>query len=93
MHAVVGQVKIEPGGEDDAQKVLEEFVVPAAKSLAGFQGGHWARALDADTGHSLLLFDTEANARAAAARMSEGPPPGAPVSFVSATVCEVRAQA
>jgi hypothetical protein len=93
MYAVVGQVRVEAGGDDDAQKALEEFVVPTAKSLAGFQGGHWARALDADTGHSLLLFDTEENARAAAARMSEGPPPGVPVTVVSATVCEVRAQA
>jgi hypothetical protein len=93
MHAVIGQVKIDPAREEDARKLLEEFVLPTAKSLAGFQGGYWARAKDGDTGHSILLFDTEENARAAAGRISEGPPPGAPVSFVSATVCEVLAQA
>jgi hypothetical protein len=93
MHAVVGQVRIDRGREDDARKLLEDFVVPTSKSLAGFQGAYWARALDADTGHSMLLFDSEENARAAAMRVAEGPPPGAPATFVSATVCEVLAQA
>jgi hypothetical protein len=93
MHAVAGQVKIDTVREDEARKLLNDFVLPSAKSLAGFQGGYWARALDGDTGHSILLFDTEENARAAAAQVSEGPPPGAPVTFMSATVCEVLAQA
>jgi|SoiMetStandDraft_2_1073263.scaffolds.fasta_scaffold492443_2 hypothetical protein len=92
MHAVVGQVEI-TGQASEAQKVLDEFVVPNAKALAGFRGGTWARAVDAGTGHSLLLFDTEEAARAAAARIAEGPPAGAPVRFVSTTVCEVVAQA
>ena len=93
MHAVVGQVKVDAGREDDARKLLDEFVVPSAKGLSGFQGGSWARELDGDSGHSLLLFDTEENARAGAARIAEGPPPGAPVTFVSVSVCEVVAQA
>lgn len=93
MHAVVGQVKIDAGREDEARKLLEDFVLPNAKSLAGFQGGYWARAMDGDAGHSILLFDTEEHARAGAARISEGPPPGAPVSVMSTTVCEVLAQA
>jgi len=93
MHAVVGRVKIDTGREDEARKFLHEFVVPSAKGLAGFAGGYWTRALDEDTGSSLVLFDSEENARAAAAQMAEGPPPGGPVSFMSATVCEVLAQA
>jgi hypothetical protein len=93
MYAVAGQVKLDPGRQGDAQKLLEEFVVPTTKGLAGFQSGSWARSVEGDSGHSLLLFDTEENARAAAARMAEGPPAGAPATFVSATVCEVVAQA
>jgi hypothetical protein len=93
MHAVVGQVKVDTTREDDARKLLAEFVVPSAKALPGFQSGCWARALNADTGHSLLVFDSEEHARAAAERISEGPPPGAPVTFASVTVCEVVAQA
>jgi hypothetical protein len=41
----------------------------------------------------MLLFDSEENARAAAARIAEGPPPGAAATFMSATVCEVLAEA
>jgi hypothetical protein len=93
MHAVVGQVKIDTGREDEARTLLADFTVPAATALAGFQGGYWARAADADSGHSLLLFDSEENARAAAARIAEGPPPGAPVTVMSVNVCEVIAQA
>ena len=93
MHAVIGQVKIDAAREDDARKLLDEFVVPTTKGLAGFQAGYWAHAVEGDTGHSFLLFDSEENARTAAARIAEGPPPGAPVSFVSAIVCEVLAQA
>jgi hypothetical protein len=93
MHAVFGIVKIDAAREDDARKLLDEFVIPASKSLAGFQGGYWARAVDGDRGHSLLLFDAEENARAAAARIAEGPPPGAPVTFESVHVCELLAQA
>jgi len=93
MHAVVGRVKIETGREDEARKLLQEFAVPSAKGLAGFAGGYWARAVDEDTGNSMVLFDSEENARAAAAQIAEGPPPGGPVSVVSVTVCEVLAQA
>jgi hypothetical protein len=93
VHAVVGQVKIDTRREEEAKKLLDEMVLPTSKAMAGFQGGYWARALGSDSGHSLLLFDSEDHARAAAARMAEGPPPDAPTTLVSATVCEVVAQA
>ena len=93
MHAVAGVVKVDTSREDEARQLLKDFVVPTASALAGFQSGTWTRAVDADTGHSLLLFDSEENARAGAAAMSQGPPPGAPVTVVSVTVCEVLTQA
>ena len=92
MYAVVGQVKVDTAREADARKLLEEFTVPTVKGLAGFNNGYWARALDGDVGHSFLLFDSEANARAAAERMAQGPPARSAVTFTSATVCEVVAQ-
>jgi hypothetical protein len=92
MYAVVGQVKVDTAREGEARKLLEEFTVPAAKGLEGFNNGIWARALDGDAGHSLLLFDSEANARAAAERIAQGPPPDGPVTFTNVTVCEVVAQ-
>jgi hypothetical protein len=93
MHAVVDQVKVDPVRVDEARKLLDEFVLPSAKASAGFQGGYWAGALEGDAGHSFLLCDTEENARGAVAAISDGPPPGAPVSFVSVTICEVLARA
>ena len=96
MYATVGQVKVDAGREDEARKLLEEVVLPRAKELAGFKGGHWARVLDGDVGYSLLLFDTEANPRAAADQIAQGPPPGSPpdppATFVSVDACEVVAQ-
>ena len=93
MHAVIGQVKIDAARADEAQQLLAELAVPAAKGLAGFQGGTWARTEDATSGHSVLLFDTAQHARDAADALAGMPPPGAPAQFVSATVCEVLAQA
>jgi hypothetical protein len=97
MFATVGQVRVDTGREDEARKLLEEVVLPRAKGLAGFEGGHWARTLDGNVGHSFLLFDSEANARAAAEQIAQGPPAGAPpnppATFVSVDVCEVVAQA
>lgn len=65
MYAVVSRVKVDTSREDEARKLLNEFVVPSAKGLSGFNNGYWAREVDGDFGHSLLLFDTEENARAA----------------------------
>jgi hypothetical protein len=91
MHAVFGLVKVDTAREDDARQLLNEFAIPTCKGMAGFSGGYWAREVGGDGGHSVLLFDSEENARAAAAQMAEGPPPGAPVTFVSNAVCEVIA--
>lgn len=94
MHAVVAHVKIFPGQEDAARKMLADVVVPMAKGMAGFSGGTWVRDLESDRGISVLLFDSEQNARAAAERMlSDGPPPGVPVTRESVDVFEVLAQA
>ena len=93
MYAVVGQVRIDPNREDEARQTLTERGVPMVKGLAGSAGAYWARAIDGDIQHALWLFDSEANARAAAAIFGQGPPPGAPATFVSVDVCEIVAHA
>jgi hypothetical protein len=94
MHAVIGQVKIDTAREDEVRKALSEIVVPTAKQMAGFVGGTWCRAVGDDRGISVLLFESEEAARAAAEQMrTQGPPPGTPATFVSADVFEVVAQA
>jgi Antibiotic biosynthesis monooxygenase len=93
MHAVIGQVKIDPSREGEVRTALSEVVVPTAKAMPGFVGGTWSRSVQDDRGISLLLFESEEAARAAAEQMRQGPPPGTPATFVSADVFEVVAQA
>jgi hypothetical protein len=93
MHAVLVELAIDPDRWDDAVQLLKNFAVPTISQGEGFVSGTWIRAASGDRGHSLLLYETEANATAAAERAAEGPPPGAPTTFVSAEVFEVVAQA
>ena len=94
MHAVVTRVTVDRSREAEARSVLQDVVVPQAKALPGFEGGHWLRALDGSEGTGMLFFDTEANARAAADQIrSEGPPPQAPVTMEAVTAYEVVVQA
>jgi quinol monooxygenase YgiN len=93
MHAVIGQVKIDQSREGEVRKALSEIVVPTARAMPGFVGGTWCRSVQDNRGISMLLFESEEAARAAAEQMRQGPPPGTPATFVSADVFEVVAQA
>lgn len=93
MHAVIGRVDIDSTRTDEAVELLNTFTVPNAKQAPGFISGTWCRSADGTSGLSLLLFEDEEAAKAAAGRIAQGPPAGAPVRFVSADVLEVLAQA
>jgi len=94
MHGLIVQVSIDPSREEEARSVLHDVVVPRARALAGFSGGTWLRALDGGGGRSVLLFESEDAARAAAQEIrSQGPPPGVPVTLEAVEVYEVLAQA
>jgi hypothetical protein len=93
MHAVVVTIGIEPGRVDEATAILHNFVVPQAQSSPGFASGTWARMPDGTTGHSVVIYDTAANAHAALAAARESVPAGAPVNVLYAEVYEVVAQA
>jgi hypothetical protein len=93
MHAVLGTVEIDANRADEAHELLNSFTVPNAKQAPGFISGTWCRSADGTRAHSLVLFESEATAKAAAERLAQGPPPGAPVRVVSADVFEVLAQA
>ncbi|MBA2624332.1 MAG: hypothetical protein H0U89_01800 [Acidimicrobiia bacterium] len=93
MHAMVVTVDMEAGRGDESIELLQEFTIPAAKSLDGFVRGAWLRASDQSNGRGVVLFDTEEHASAAARVAKEGPPPGAPVTVRSVEVFEVVGQA
>jgi hypothetical protein len=92
MHAVIGQVKLDPNRREEALKLLKERGEQMVRGFAGVVVGYWARPVDSDIQHSIWLFDSEANARAALAVFGKGPPPGAPATFVSVDLCEVVGQ-
>ena len=88
-HAVIMQVKLPDGGNsEEGRRMLEDMVVPNAKSQTGFQSGTWMNS-DGD-GTGVVVFDTEEHARAAQEALK--PPPGGP-ELVSSVIAEVGAQA
>lgn len=92
MYGVIGEVKLEPGRLDEAEKILQEHIVPSVKAAPGFVAGYWLRSDDGTTGMSLLLFETEEAARKAVENRP-GPPEGAPISPIRMEVRRVLAQA
>ena len=93
MYAVVGRVAIDAGRADEARELLDTFTIPTVTQQPGFISGTWMRSADGTSGTSVLLVDSAEAATAIATRMAAGPPAGAPVTFVSADVFEVVAQA
>ena len=93
MYAVFGRVEIDSSRTDEATELLNNYTVPMVKQAPGFVSGTWARSEDGTRGQSVLIFESEETARAAAERAPTGPPPGAAVTFVSVEVFEVLAQA
>jgi hypothetical protein len=91
VYAVIGRVRIKPGHEEEARSMIAKSGVPMVRGMAGSRAAYWARALDGEVvQHSIWLFDTEENARAAEAtfnRLREMPE--APATFISVDVCEI----
>ena len=89
MHAVVVRVRV--NDVETAQKMLGERVVPRVQQLQGFMTGYWTRS--ENDGLSMIVFDSEENARQAADEVQANMPPGEAVTFESAEVREVVAKA
>jgi hypothetical protein len=89
-HAVVMQVKLpQDGSPDDAQRMLEDIVIPLAKSQAGFTNGTWLHD-GKGNGMGVIVFATAENAQLAQGALK--PPPGGP-QLVSSELYEVGGQA
>jgi hypothetical protein len=95
MYALIGRVRIKSGKEDETRSMIGERGVAMLQGMAGSAGGYWARTLEDDIiQHSLWLFDTEENARAAERTFNSlRDIPDAPATFVSVDVCEVIGRA
>ena len=86
MHAVV--VNVEITDPDAARKGLDDLV-PQVKAAPGFVAAYWVR-LDDAHGTSVAVFESEAQARAAAPP-ADANPPG--VTLTSVAIGEVLASA
>jgi hypothetical protein len=89
MHAVVIQVTIHDF--ERGRQMLEERIVPTVKQAPGFVTGHWTRSED-DRGLSMVIVESEDNARALA-DMIRSAPPDEGVTLDSIDVREVVAHA
>jgi len=65
MYAVL--VRVTVSDTEGAEQRLREEVVPQVSSAPGFQAGYWTR--EGNSGLSMVIFDSEENARAAAERV------------------------
>ena len=88
MHAVVVRVTL---SDDDSASLdeLREQVVPRVSQAPGFVAGYWVRLEGEKEGTSVIVFDSEDNARSAGNQFQ--PPEG--VTLESLEVGEVVANA
>jgi hypothetical protein len=75
-HAVVIQVKIDSDSDrEHRHSILNEFILPEATSLPGFEKGIWMND-GAGTGTCVVVFDTEPQAKNAIDPLTpDGGPP------------------
>jgi hypothetical protein len=88
MHAVVARSTIHDF--EQARKFLREQAIPRLSQAPGFVSGHWVRLGETD-GASMIVFESEEAAQAAAELFRTNPPPT--VTPISIEVGEVQEHA
>jgi hypothetical protein len=91
MHAVVVRVNIKD--VEAAEAMLREEVVPRVSQAPGFKTGYWTRSGDGGNGMSLIVFESEDVAQAAAQALQQQGLGSDAVSLEGIEVREVVAQA
>lgn len=89
MHAVV--VRVTVNDIEEAQKNLQERVAPGVSQAPGFVAGYWTRPSKGNDGISMVIFESEAQAKQAAERVPQTVPEA--VTLESVEVREVVAHA
>jgi hypothetical protein len=90
MFAVVGEVGIDAGREDESVDFLKTNIVPQVKQAPGLVGGYWFSVQDG-RGLGVTFFETEEAARRAA-EMAKGQPRPDYITSANFNVREVVAQ-
>lgn len=84
MYAVLVAVSIDQDHQDEARQSVKERVAPGVGQLPGAVAGYWLAPKDGQ-GYSTVVFDTEENAKTAAATVKDRAP-----QFVTVNHVEVR---
>lgn len=92
MYAMVGTSKLNFAKPDDAAE-MANGILSNLSSAPGFVTGSFARSADGSHGRSMVVFDTEEQAKAAAENARANIPADGPVEIVSIEVYEVVAHA
>ncbi len=85
MHAVVVEVNIEAGREDEGIAYLHANVLPDMKQVPGLVSGYWLASKEGQ-GLTVLVFDDEEAAQATAGGLARAPRP----DFATLGKIEVR---
>ena len=72
MHALVVDVKIETGREDEGIRYLHSDVLPATKQAPGLVAGYWLESKNG-AGLTVLIFEDEHAAQTAADGLDNAP--------------------
>jgi hypothetical protein len=91
MHAVVVKVSVTDG--EPATKYLREEIVPRIKESPGLVAGYWVRLEGGDEGNSVIVFESEDQARGVAERIRSSVDDNPGVTLKDISVGEVVANA
>ena len=81
MHATLVRLTIDPEQAPAAAEALMSNIVPRLRSAAGFVAGYWLEPVDGQ-GFSIVLFETEEQAREAAPPDNGWAAPGVDITGV-----------
>jgi hypothetical protein len=81
MHAALVTLTIDPGQAPAAAHSLVNEILPTIRAAPGFVAGYWLEPADGQ-GFSLVLFETEAQARETAPPQASWAAPGVTVTGV-----------
>lgn len=81
MHAVLVNLTIDPEQAPAAAEALVSDILPRVRSAPGFVAGYWLEPAD-DQGFSVVLFETEDQARETAPPISSWAAPGIVITGV-----------
>ena len=93
MHAVVVKVSIQEGQGPAATEFLRGTIVPRVSQAPGFVAGYWVRLEGGDEGNSVIVFESEDAARAAAGQIRDNTESNPGVTIRDVSVGEVVANA